>query len=143
MTHDQLAESLAKAIGEDAARKIGLLRAHPDRVAHELDRHAMQRSAKALGSVYALIRSGAPPEAIQQDSGQITARAGGDAQVPDSGAAAQTRTGDLLITNQSELSPQSTQEQTLSEEQARAGAVEKGESVQGRAQTLQQGVTLD
>ena len=78
--------------------------------------------------------------AIQQNSGQVTARAGGDVQVPDFGAAAQTRTGDLLITNQSELSPQSTQEQSLSEGQARAGAVEKGESDQGCGQTLQQGV---
>lgn len=81
--------------------------------------------------------------AIQQDSGQVTAAPAVATQVVEFGAAAQTRTGDLLITNQSELSPQSTQEQTLSEEQARAGAVEKGESDQGCAQTLQQGVTLD
>lgn len=81
-------------------------------------------------------------DSIQQNSGQVTARAGGDVQVLDCGAAAQTRTGDLLITNHREPSPESAQEQALSEKQAHAGAVEKGESDQGCAQTLQQGVTL-
>ena len=80
--------------------------------------------------------------AIQQDSGTVTAAPAVATQVVDSGAAGPTRTGDLLITNQSELSQESAQEQPLIEEQARAGAVEKAESDQGCAQTLQQGVTL-
>ena len=139
-------ERIARALGceaQDAVDRLGLVCNlmtgvdWRDPIRKALD--GMQAASQALQLVHSLIRGGA---SIQQDSGTVTAELAVATQVVDSGAAGPTRTGDLLITNQSELSQESAQEQPLIEEQAPAGAVEKAESDQGCAQTLQQGVTL-
>lgn len=51
--------------------------------------------------------------ALQQSSSGITAGAEKQSQVVDFGAAAQTRTGDLLITNQNEKAPETSQNQDV------------------------------
>lgn len=56
-------------------------------------------------------------EALQQTYSGITAGAETPSQVVDFGAAAQTRTGDLLITNQGEQSPKTQQNQALGKKQ--------------------------
>lgn len=115
----------------------------------ELALHAPIWGCSRVGSVtidadeaVAMMRAANPRwfenAAIQQDSGTVTAAPAVATQVFDCGAAGPTRTGDLLITNQSERSGESSQEQALSEKQARACTVEKGELDQGCGQTLQQ-----
>lgn len=135
-------ERIARALGceaQDAVDRLGLVCNlmtgvdWRDPIRKALD--GMQAASQALQLVHSLIRGGA---SIQQDSGTVTAAPAVSTQVVDCGAAAQTRTGDLLITNHREPSPESAQEQALSEEQARAGVVEKGELDQGCGQTLQQ-----
>jgi len=68
---------------------------------------------RAMYDAVRLVLVDGPSSALQQSSSGITAGAEKPPQVADFGAAAQTRTGDLLITNQNEKAPETSPNQDV------------------------------